>query len=112
MMNSLILLLNLTFNPPFMDSPAHRRPFFLPAQRDPIWGKDKAYHFSVSFIICTSAMMFGGMNREQAFAVTIGIGVLKEFYDWGIKKTGFSLRDLGYDVAGAVFSAVLPPPGG
>jgi len=84
--------------------------FFLPPERDPMWGKDKVYHFSLSFIICTSAMVMGKMDERQAFAVTVGIGLLKEFYDWGVKRTGFSPRDLLYDIAGAASAASFGRP--
>ncbi len=86
------------------------RPFFLPSYRDPLWGKDKAYHFSASFFICTAILTMSRTDEPRAFAITVGIGVLKEFYDWGVKRTGFSLRDLAYDILGAASSCVFRKP--
>ncbi len=86
------------------------RPFFLPPYRDPLWGKDKAYHFSASFFICTALLTMSRTDEPRAFAVTVGIGVLKEFYDWGVKRTGFSLRDLAYDILSAASACAFRKP--
>ncbi len=68
--------------------------------RDPWFARDKSLHFSVSFIIYNFAYIHTG-SRDKSFSITIGIGVLKELIDLTIRKTGFSYKDLLYDVLGA-----------
>ncbi len=84
--------------------------FFLPAEQDPMWGQDKVYHFAVSFILCTTFMALSDIDERKAFSVTVGIGILKELYDWGVKRTGFSLRDLTYDLLGAASASSFGKP--
>ncbi len=85
-------------------------PFF--PRSDPWFAKDKVQHFSLSFIIYSGAEQWYRSHRwpdarSQSLTITIGLGVLKELVDWRIRGTGFSWKDLLYDVAGAVTASVM-----
>jgi uncharacterized protein YfiM (DUF2279 family) len=83
----------------------------LSSLKDPWWGEDKAKHMAVSFIMASSFYtLIDGKRVERkcmAFAFTLSLGILKELYDWRIKKTIFSYRDLIYDFIGII--AAIPP---
>jgi uncharacterized protein YfiM (DUF2279 family) len=72
------------------------------------FGKDKAYHWGVSAFLTVSAycaytFLVKSKDPEStilscAFALTIGLA--KEDFDLKVKKSFFSLKDLGADCAG------------
>ncbi len=67
--------------------------------------KDKALHFSISFIAYSGfEALFKGRGVQEpenkAIYLTIGLGIAKEIYDKFVKKTYFSWRDLISDIAG------------
>jgi len=72
-------------------------------KRDPWFARDKGLHFSVSFTIYNFAYIYTG-SRDRSLAISIGIGVLKEFIDLTIRHTGFSYKDLFYDLLGATLA--------
>ena len=74
---------------------------------DPWWGADKAKHFT----ICGLAGAAGAFAARQddrpdgaafgiGMGVAVGLGVGKETYDDRIKGTGFSGKDLVWDLLG------------
>ncbi len=83
-------------------------PFF--PKSDPWFAKDKVQHFAVSFVVYSGVEYWGRSQHWKrpeirGITVTISLGLLKELVDWQIRKTGFSWKDLLYDVAGAVTAA-------
>lgn len=82
---------------------------------DPFFGPDKALHFSVSAALgsgsfalldALSAEDEGWQHASLAMSAVLTVGLAKELYDeaWG---SGFSSRDLFWDVAGGVFAVGL-----
>jgi putative lipoprotein len=82
---------------------------------DPWFGRDKAQHFVVSFLM-TGAVSYaaarrGDCGRRQARAwgpgVTLSLGALKELRDLRHPGSQASFRDLAADAAGAAFGTLL-----
>ncbi len=67
--------------------------------KDPWFARDKALHFSVSFTIYNFTCVNGG-SKETSRYMTLSAGLIKEIVDLTIRKTGFSYRDLIYDILG------------
>lgn len=74
--------------------------------KDPWWAKDKALHFGVSFVVSTGTyMLFKNCSRNprtEAFGLTVSLGIMKEIYDWKLKRKFFSYKDLFFDITGAI----------
>ncbi len=70
-------------------------------KRDPWFARDKVLHFSVSFTIYNFAYVGSGSNAKSA-VITLSIGIFKEIVDLTIRKTGFSYKDLIYDILGVL----------
>ena len=83
--------------------------------REQMLQKDKALHFSASFLITTGGFMFGqsnGYNRSDSKMIGVGLGAIvgigKEIYDTKKKPpTGFSLHDILADSIGIISSIGL-----
>jgi uncharacterized protein YfiM (DUF2279 family) len=85
-----------------------------PAARaaDPWFAADKVKHAALAFfvqsVVHSTLRATGGGHRSSlavASAVTAVVGVGKEWHDRG--TTGFSARDLAWDVAGAGAATLL-----
>jgi putative lipoprotein len=86
-----------------------------PAAPDRWFGRDKAQHFTVSFMMAGSAG-YAARHRwnrgraagvEWGFGAAISAGILKEIFDRWRPGHQASLRDLAADVAGAAAGCVL-----
>lgn len=82
--------------------------------RDDFWGRDKVYHAVASAVIgggAAAAARNNGMDGIRApmigisVATTVGAG--KEWYDYRIRETFWSWKDLFWDVAGGTAGAWL-----
>jgi putative lipoprotein len=78
-------------------------------RNDDWFSKDKAKHFIVSSVISgtiTAAADNHEMNNGESFSlalgVTLSIGAGKETYDLWIGDTGWSWRDITWDLLGAL----------
>jgi putative lipoprotein len=76
--------------------------------------QDKMLHFAVSGIISgltAHAAKNNGSGRCEAaavgFGVSISIGASKEIYDKYERKTGYSYRDMVWNVAGSTVGSLL-----
>lgn len=83
------------------------------AADDGWFGRDKVKHFLVSAVVQSisfAALETAGADRGNALAgaaaVTLGVGMGKEWYD---RRQGrsFSVRDLAWDAAGAGAASLL-----
>jgi hypothetical protein len=63
---------------------------------------DRLEHASLSFTLAAGAGVAGG-TRTQAFALSLGLGTLKEI--WDRRHTGFDPVDLAADAIGAALGA-------
>ena len=77
-------------------------------------GQDKAKHFLVGVALgAGSGLMVqesSGSDAEQLFVASVtatGVGAGKEWYDQEIKKTGWSWKDLVWDVLGGLVGGGL-----
>ena len=80
--------------------------------QDSWWGKDKIQHLALSFVLHSMAYSYlrTTLGREDArwvsLGIVLGLGLGKEV--WDLHRTGFSVRDLCYDLAGAMGAAAFP----
>lgn len=58
---------------------------------------DKMLHFFVAYFI---ASLFE--NTDVGFVVTFSLAVIKELFDWIVRKTKFDPEDLMFSVLGAL----------
>ncbi len=72
-------------------------------KNDPWFAKDKSLHFSVSFTLF-NLFYVGTGDKTTSLELTLSVGVLKELVDLTIRKTGFSYKDLLYDVLGTLLA--------
>ena len=86
----------------------------LPAEQDPWLGEDKAKHFFASAVIAggtTAIALNQDVSDGEAIAIalpfTLSLGVGKEAYDSEVKGTGWSWRDLAWDLFGAVVGGLV-----
>ena len=79
----------------------------LPHRTDPWWGKDKALHFAISYTAYNVFSWVQGEGGGESAALALSLGVLKELYDWKIKGSSFSYKDLLYDAGGILLALVL-----
>ena len=86
---------------------------WFPFAADGWFGADKLKHFFMSAFIqsfaYSSARAVGGSHDGaliSATAATVGLGVAREVYDGRVKKA-FSVKDLAWDMGGAVAGTVL-----
>jgi len=79
----------------------------VPHQSDPWWGEDKALHFAVSYTAYNAFSLIRGEGEGGSAALALSLGVLKELYDWKIKGSSFSYRDLLYDAGGILLAFAL-----
>lgn len=63
---------------------------------------DRLEHASLSFTLAAGVGLAGG-TRTQAFALSLGLGTLKEF--WDRRHSGFDPVDLTADAIGAALGA-------
>lgn len=76
---------------------------------------DKLHHFSYSLSISTILFHVtycqNGWSyepaRNLAIGVTISLGVLKELYDWKVRHTYISYKDIVADILGVAVAYVL-----
>jgi uncharacterized protein YfiM (DUF2279 family) len=69
--------------------------------------RDKTAHLGLSVIgFHGSLLAFRNSSdpERRAAALTLGLGVLKELYDWKVRKSSFSERDLLFDLAGVLLA--------
>ncbi len=78
-------------------------------QGDAWLGKDKAKHFGLSALMAASgaaAANAGDMEDHQSFPVVVGatlsVGAAKEAHDYLYKPSGWSWKDLAWDLLGAL----------
>lgn len=78
-------------------------------RNDDWFSKDKAKHFIVSSVISgtiTAAANYHEMDKEDSFSLALGltlsIGAGKETYDLWTGDTGWSWKDITWDVLGAL----------
>ncbi len=71
-------------------------------------GKDKLQHFVGSAAIAAGATAYAeqqnlshAQSRNVGLMFTVGLGVAKELYDSRRDGTGWSWKDLAWDIAGA-----------
>lgn len=64
-------------------------------------------HFFFSFVGVLFLKGICGMNVWHASIIVLLIGLLKEWYDWKIGNTGFSLEDFAYDALGVFLGAIF-----
>jgi putative lipoprotein len=81
----------------------------LQPQGDSWLGRDKAKHFGLSAVMAgagAAAANAGEMDDHQAFpavvGITLAIGAAKETYDLHYKPSGWSWKDLAWDLLGAL----------
>jgi putative lipoprotein len=81
---------------------------------DPWWGPDKAAHLAVSSVLSAAATrvaMDSGVPASSAHAQAIGIvlviGAGKEAYDARPGGTGWSWRDMSWNLLGALLGGAL-----
>ncbi len=72
-------------------------------KKDPWFAKDKALHFSVSFIAYNFAYLHTE-SEKRSLVFTISMGLAKEIIDLTLRKTGFSYKDLIYDIFGVLIA--------
>ena len=72
-------------------------------KNDPWFAKDKSLHFSVSFTLY-NFFYVGTGDKNTSLELTLAVGVFKELVDLTIRKTGFSYKDLLYDMFGALLA--------
>ncbi len=72
-------------------------------RNDPWFAKDKSLHFSVSFTLY-NFFYVGTGDKNTSLELTLAAGVFKELVDLTIRKTGFSYKDLFYDVLGTILA--------
>ncbi|AIX72788.1 MAG: YfiM family lipoprotein [Mixta calida] len=77
-------------------------------------GKDKAQHFIASALLSVAGNEYGqqqGWNtrRSNSFGLmfAFSLGAVKEVYDSRPDGSGWSWKDLGWDIAGAATGFVL-----
>jgi len=82
--------------------------------RDKWFAKDKLYHFAtagaVSAALTSVAKANGSSDSRSAVAgvsITLALGAGKESYDKKVKKTFFSLKDMVWNLIGAVTGSLL-----
>lgn len=81
---------------------------------DPWWGEDKAAHLAVSTAL-SAAITRHGMNggdsgataQAKAVGVVLLIGAGKEAYDVRSGGTGWSWRDMSWNLLGALLGGAL-----
>lgn len=83
---------------------------------DAWWGRDKALHFSASFLLTTNGqyVLVNKLDAGEHAALpasaggALAIGIAKEVYDARrVNGSGFSLRDLAWNAAGIAAAALL-----
>lgn len=80
---------------------------------DAWWGRDKACHLVGAGIIAgaaTAAAADGGAESRDVvvgIGVAIGCGLGKEAWDLRVRGTGWSWRDLAWDLIGAALGSAL-----
>ncbi len=83
---------------------------------DAWWGRDKALHFSASFLLTTNGqyVLVNKLDASEdaslpvSAASALAVGIAKEVYDARrVNGSGFSLRDLAWDAAGIAAAALL-----
>ena len=81
----------------------------MPPQNDSWFGKDKAKHFFVSGVIAgisTSVSENREIDSDESFllstGITLSIGMGKEAHDLWLSQTGWSWKDLLWDLLGAL----------
>ncbi len=67
---------------------------------DPLFAQDKMKHLAASCFIEQTIYQYNG-HKNKSFGLTISVGIAKELYDWKVRKTMFSFKDLLYDFIGA-----------
>ncbi|MGK3115144.1 YfiM family lipoprotein [Candidatus Pantoea formicae] len=77
-------------------------------------GKDKAEHFFSSAVLAAAGSEISqhqhqsrGQNLRFGFLFSLSFGVGKELYDSRSSGSGWSWKDLSYDVAGAATGVAL-----
>ncbi len=73
--------------------------------KDVPFSKDKFQHLGASYIVYTAYFHRSG-KHEEAFAISLSLGLLKEVYD-GFFGRGFSFYDLAYDVLGILLANII-----
>ncbi len=83
---------------------------------DAWWGRDKALHFTVSFLLTTNGqyVLVNKLEASERAALPVSaggalaVGIVKEVWDARrVNGSGFSVRDLAWDVAGIGAAALL-----
>jgi putative lipoprotein len=81
---------------------------------DPWWGRDKAAHFTVSAALSAAmthlameAGESGPRAHAEAVAAVLVLGAGKEAYDSRSGGTGWSWRDMSWNLLGALLGGVL-----
>lgn len=83
-------------------------------RQDPWWSRDKAAHLAASAAIAAAATQTAidaGEHESRAHAQAVGvvlvIGAGKEVYDRGVGGTGWSWRDMAWNLLGGVLGGAL-----
>lgn len=77
--------------------------------------KDKVYHFFCSYTVMLTFMSIAIIKFDApiqwsvnfGIAMTILVGVVKEFYDLYVKKSKFSIGDLLADAVGIIVAYLI-----
>lgn len=72
----------------------------LRAETDSWWGRDKQKHLTYSLALGAAASLLP-VTDEQAIALALLPGFLKEAHDASIPERGASIKDLAWDAVGA-----------
>lgn len=79
---------------------------------DPWFGQDKGIHFGASAILTTTGYGFSSVVLEQPWqrvvagsALSLTIGTFKELNDYRHGSTGWSNKDMAFNVIGTVVGA-------
>lgn len=63
-------------------------------------------HFYLSFMMVI-ILVVSGAGVGWSALIALGIGVLKELFDWLVRGTEFSWKDLGIDCLGILFGVLF-----
>lgn len=85
-----------------------------PARNQDNWfGPDKLYHFAAATAFGAGSQVVASNNGASesnaaiiGVSVAIGVGAAKELYDQELKRTGWSWKDLVWDVAGGIVGSL------
>ena len=77
------------------------------ARADEWTGPDKPKHFAATAAIAAGGVAIG-LSERQAFGAALAVGLAKELHDSRPGGTGFSGKDMAWNLAGAYIGAKLP----